>query len=176
MARRRSGTRPRRQPTHVTLKPDGGKKYQGSYYRRIRDIEAGLIAIGKYDLPEGGQFLFLYYGCEKLAKCIVGIAEEWDAEEAANQSLILDDLKVKVKRLQLPVTDHALDVLFLTNKQKYKSARHWRNEIVHNFGPSNVGNVVEHGAKLNRPMRDFLDTCTPPVLQYLKDKYSHLLP
>jgi hypothetical protein len=172
MAKRRP--KPKRQPTHITLKPDGGDKYKGSYYRRIEDIEKGLAKISKYKLPEGGQFLFLYYGCEKLAKCIVGISEEWDAEEAANRSLILPDLKAAASGMKLPVTDRELDALLETTGKK--SARHWRNEIVHNFGPSNVSNIVKHGAKLNAPMRKFLDACTPAVLKYLKTNYSHLLP
>jgi hypothetical protein len=49
-------------------------------------------------------------------------------------------------------------------------ARYWRNEIVDNFGPSNVQNVVKHSATLNRLMHNFLESRTPAVLAFL---YPH---
>jgi hypothetical protein len=67
-------------PTHWTLKPAGTKKYQGTYFRRLEDIEAGLIRIYDSPMPEGGRFLYLYYGCEKLGRGIVGIHNMWDCE------------------------------------------------------------------------------------------------
>jgi hypothetical protein len=74
----------------------------------------------------------------------------------------------------LAILDAELDALFLSDDKT--TARYWRNEIVHNFGPSNVENVVKHSATLNRLMHDFLASRTPPVPAYLKRTYAHLLP
>jgi hypothetical protein len=149
------------------LKPDGGKK--GSYFRRIDDIKKGLQKIDASKLPSGGRFLFLYYGCEKLGKGIVGIHEKWKAEAAYEMTLELSELKSAVKALNLPTTDAELDNLFLSSKNT--SARYWRNKIVHDFGPSNVANVLKNSVALNRQMHDFLDGCTPAILKYLKTNY-----
>jgi hypothetical protein len=124
-------------------------------------------------LPSGGRFLFLYYGCEKLAKGIVGIAAEWEPEEAYEQKLVLTTLKSAVRTMKLPVSETELDTLFLNSSKK--SARHWRDEIVHNFGPTNVENVVMHSTTLNQRMHEFLEASTPVVLNYPKTKYAHLL-
>ena len=151
-------TPPKAQPTHWTLKPADGKNYKGTHFRRLEDIKRGLKIIDKSRMPSGGQFLFLYYGCEKLGKGIVGIHE----------------LKLAVHGMGLAILDAELDALFLSDDKT--TARYWRNEIVHNFGPSNVENVVKHSATLNRLMHDFLASRTPPVLAYLKRTYAHLLP
>jgi len=37
-------------------------------------------------VPSGGRFLFLYYGCEKLGKGIVGIHKTWAADEATRHT------------------------------------------------------------------------------------------
>ena len=65
--------------------------------------------------------------------------------------------------MQLPVKHFELDVIFLTKKTKNTSARFLRNEITHNFGPSNVDNVIGHSTLLNHRMQDFLEKCTPAV-------------
>jgi len=175
MSKRRKGP-PIPNPTHKSLKPDGGTTNKGSYYRRLEDIANGLKKIDEYDLPPGGLFMFLYYGCEKLGKGIIGIRAEWEADEAYAQSLPLPTLKAAATAMKLPVTDGELDVLFLVKPPPAQntSARHLRNEIVHNFGPWNVENVVEHSDKLNMGMRRFLKKCTPAVLEYLDVNYAHL--
>jgi hypothetical protein len=157
---------PQPNPTHRSLKPDGSDKNKGSYFRRIEDIQRGLEKISA--LPPGGKFLFLYYGCEKLAKGIVGINAEWEADDAYIQKLDLNDLKTAASAMQLPVTHTELDVIFLNKRTKNTSARYWRNEIAHNFGPSNVDNVIRYSAILNHRMQEFLEKCTPAVLNHLK--------
>jgi hypothetical protein len=149
---------------HWSLKPGDIK---GSYYRRLEDIKKGLEKIDSYNMPPGGKFLFLYYGCEKLGKGIVGISNEWAARDAykPERSLHLDHLKPAVKRLNLGISNTTLEELFGNAKT---SARHWRNEIAHNFGPSNVENVVKESATKNKKMHDFLEAYTRPVLAYLK--------
>ena len=162
---------PKPNPTHESFKPK--KKFKGSYFRRLNDIELGLKKIDVSKMPSGGKFLFLYYGCEKLGKGIIGIDAQWEAEDAYEEALVLDKLKAAAKSMKLPIPEAELDTVFLSNSKS--SARYWRNEIAHNFGPSNVENVVEHSTKLNKAMHDFLETWTPPVLAFLKAHYSHLL-
>ena len=89
---------PARNPMHPTLKPDPDRK--GSYHRRLDDIKKGLKAVDKSNMPIGGKFLFLYYGCEKLGKGIVGIAPEWAADDAygEDRSLHLHELKPAAKK------------------------------------------------------------------------------
>jgi hypothetical protein len=165
---------PKADPTHWTLKPNGSKKYKGTYFRRLEDIEKGLKEIDLAKLPPGGQFLYMYYGCEKLGRGIVGIHKQWEADIAYDKGLELDDLKAAAKAMNLPITDGELDALFVSKDKS--SARHVRNEVVHNFGPSNVKNAIQHSAKLNKRMHKFLQDCTPRTLDFLKGSYSHLLP
>jgi hypothetical protein len=156
---------------HWTLKPD--RNCKGSYYRRLDDIKKGLKRIDSSSLPPGGRFLFLYYGCEKLGKGIVGIAQQWPAEEAyEKRGLQLGELKAAVKSIGLSVPDTELDALFASTDKT--TARYWRNEIVHNFGPTNVENVIKHSLELNRRMHDFLENWNPAVLRYLSRTYAHL--
>ena len=136
--------------------------------------ERGLRIIDNSRMPSGGRFLFLYYGCEKLGKGIVGIHKTWAADEAYEQSLHLSELKLAVHGMGLAIPDAELDALFVSDDKR--TARYWRNEIVHNFGPSNVQNVVKHSTTLNRLMHNFLESRTPPVLAFLKRTYAHLLP
>jgi hypothetical protein len=161
-------------PMHRSLKPDGSKNNKGSYYRRLEDIKKGLKKIDKSRMPTGGKFLFLYYGCEKLGKGIVGIAKEWIADDAydPDRKLHLHELKPAAAKLKLSIPDPTLDFLFTGNDKT--SPRFWRNEIVHNIGPSNVDNVVYHSLTMNKKMHDFLDAYTQPVLAYLRKNYSHI--
>ena len=76
--------------------------------------------------------------------------------------------------MELAIPDAELDALFVSDAKT--TARYWRNEVVHNFGPSNVENVVKHSARLNRLMHNFLESRTPAVLAFLKRTYAHLLP
>jgi len=82
----RKRRRPKAEPTHWTLKPAGGKNYKGTYFRRLEDIKRGLRIIDNSRMPSGGRFLFLYYGCEKLGKGIVGIHKTWAADEATRHT------------------------------------------------------------------------------------------
>jgi len=161
-------------PTHWTLKPAGGNKYKGTYFRRLEDIQRGLRVIDASRMPSGGRFLFLYYGCEKLGKGIVGIHKTWAADDAYDQSLHLSELRLAVCGLRLDISDAELNALFVSNDKT--TARYWRNEIVHNFGPWNVKTIIKHSATLNKQMHDFLESHTSSVLDFLKRTYGHLLP
>ena len=100
---------PEPNPTHWTLKPAGSKDYKGTYFRRLDDIRKGLLEIDKSKMPAGGRFLFLYYGCEKLGKGIVGIHKTRAADEAYDQHLHLSELG----RMGLAIPDAELDALFV---------------------------------------------------------------
>src|SRR5439155_17242343 len=92
-------------------------KFKGSYFRRLNDIELGLKKIDVSKMPSGGKFLFLYYGCEKLAKGIVGIDAQLEAEDAYEETLVLDKLKAAAKSMKLPIPDAKLDSIFLSNSK-----------------------------------------------------------
>jgi hypothetical protein len=62
-----------------SLKPDPDLK--GSYYRRIEDIERAFKKMEADRLPTASRFLVLYFGCEKLAQGIVGVANGWPPKE-----------------------------------------------------------------------------------------------
>ena len=98
MAKRTFNSKPQAVRTHPTLKPAGGKQYKGTYYRRLEDIGRALKTVDDAKTMKGGQFLYLYYGCEKLGRGIVGIAGEWDAEDAYDErrGLVLPALKAAV--------------------------------------------------------------------------------
>ena len=114
---------PEPNPTHWTLKPAGSKDYKGTYFRRLDDIRKGLLEIDKSKMPAGGRFLFLYYGCEKLGKGIVGIHKTRAADEAYDQHLHLSELG----RMGLAIPDAELDALFVGDDKT--TARYWLNEI-----------------------------------------------
>jgi hypothetical protein len=58
---------------HWALKPDPDLK--GTYYRRIEDIERAFDKMDADGLPTAARFLVRYFGCEKLAQGIVGVAK-----------------------------------------------------------------------------------------------------
>jgi hypothetical protein len=161
---------PKAVPTHWSLKPD--KNHKGTYYRRLDDIAKGLRKIDQLEMPPAGKFLFLYYGCEKLAKGIVGIHFQWEAEAASWRILDPRQLRTAAAAMNLAITDAELNLLFSDDAN---SARQLRNKIVHDFGPWNFGNIVENSATLNPRMHAFLDKHTPPVLAHLTANYWHLL-
>jgi hypothetical protein len=167
----------------LSLKPD--PELKGCYYRRIEDIERAFVKLDADRLPTAARFLVYYFGCEKLAQGIVGVANAWSADEVygPGNSPRLDQIKpaVTVLRLTFPVQD--LDHLFAkwneptTAKplQEPISARDLRDAVVHNFGPTNVCYVLRKAPILLPKMEGFLG-CRPQVLTYLKTHYAHLLP
>jgi hypothetical protein len=165
--------KPTSNPNHWTLKPAANALNKGTYFRRLEDIETGLREVDKSKLSPGGRFLFLYYGCEKLAKGIIGIHGQWPADDAYDRQLDLVELKIAANAMKLRIPESLLTTLFKSSDST--AARYWRNRVVHDFGPTNVRNVVTHSTILNKKIHDFLKTYTPVVLAYLTKHYGHLL-
>jgi hypothetical protein len=65
---------------HWSYSPDPNCK--GSYRRRIEDIQRALDAMEIKRLPPAVQFVAYFFGCEKLANGIVGIAKNQKAKDA----------------------------------------------------------------------------------------------
>lgn len=158
-----------------SLKPDPNRK--GSYYRRIEDVKRALDSLGADYLSDALQFLAYYFGCEKLARGIVGIHLQWPAMKAYHHrtSLRLDEIKAAAAALGLLVAQDDLEWLFADFQQQSllrpstpdwnSSARVLRNTLGHDFGPSNVAKITIHAPFHNPKMRLFLG-CVGQVLEY----------
>jgi hypothetical protein len=164
----------------ASLKPDPKRK--GSYYRRIEDIQRALdrLAVDAFPLP--ARFMALYFACDKLAHGVVGIYEGAAAQAAYKKSLDLSKLKQAAHLIGLPIIDDELEDLFAGPRDSYVltrnsanggSARMLRNNLVHEFGPTNAGHVLSHAAFFMPKMAALL-ACTPLVLDYLKAHFSHI--
>jgi hypothetical protein len=160
---------------HKSLKPDPDLK--GTYYRRIGDIECAFKKMNADGLPTAAKFLVLYFGCEKLAQGIVGVAEGLPPEEVYGPRKTPNPNRIKaaVTTLDLSFAPGDLADLFeLRNKptierplQEPISARDLRDAVVHNFGPTGVGYVLRK-AGVFLPMMDRFLSCRPQVLAYLR--------
>lgn len=158
-----------------SLKPDPARK--GSYYRRIEDVTRALEKLQTDTLSEPVQFLVYYFGCEKIARGMVGIHSRSPARTAYDHKtrLRLEDVKSAAVALGLSVSQEDIDWLFANANQQHllrspgvhwtTSARHLRNILTHDFGPSNVAKVAEHAAFHNPRMKSFL-RCVPQILAY----------
>src|SRR4051794_8304688 len=82
------------------------------YARKIEDINRGLAELGAEALPEPARFITLYFGCEKLAKCIVGIYLGRTANEATDCGLHLQELKDAIGQLKIQVSVPDIELLF----------------------------------------------------------------
>ena len=162
-----------------SLKPD--PKLKGSYYRRIKDIDFAFKKMEADRLPTAARLLVLYFGCEKLAQGIVGIANSWPPDDVFGRGKSPDPRKIEtaVMALKLTFLTSDIDHLFAkwndTNKKPLRepiSARDLRDAVVHNFGPTNVGFVLSKAALLLPKMEGFL-SCRPQVLAHLKATWPH---
>ena len=157
------------QPTHQSLK--ALPKLKGGYYRRIKDIdralERGEIAFN--NLPPVVQFLFLFFGCEKLALAILGIDARYASDDAygRGQFVKLRELKRSVAAMGVSVSPAELDAIFGPSDT---SARELRHQIVHDFGPSNVKKADDHCQSHNQTMRKFLD-CIEEIHEYQRKNF-----
>jgi len=163
-----------------SLKPDPKRK--GSYYRRIEDIQKALDRLAANSFPLTAQFMTYYFACDKLAHGVVGIYEQIPAKKAYKIGLNLAKLKLAAKAMSLPISDTDLERLFAdqydpqiltSNAANGGSARVLRNNLVHEFGPTNAAHVINHAA-FYVPTMAVLLKCTPAVLGYLRDHFSHV--
>jgi hypothetical protein len=164
-----------------SLKPDPNRK--GSYYRRIEDIGRALKRLDAEQLPPAVRFLVCYFGCEKLARGIVGIHKRWSANKAYGHDtkLRLDDTKSAAAALNLSIPIDDLNYVFANEQEQQlllaanspfqRSARNLRNVLGHDFGPSNVGLILDHADFLIPKMIKFLD-CASEALAYQRAHFS----
>jgi hypothetical protein len=116
-------------------------------------------------LPTAARFLVLYFGCEKLAQGIVGVANRWPPDNVFGRGKCPDPDKIKaavtVLGLTFPTPD--LDHLFAkwnepTTAKPLREpiwARDLRDAVVHNFGETNVRYVLHKATVLLPKMENF---------------------
>lgn len=164
-----------------SLKPDASRK--GSYYRRIEDVSRALERLSASQLVPEMQFVSYYFGCEKIARGIVGIHQRIPATKAYHHRgrLSLGEIKVAALQLGLGISPDRLEWIFADHQEQRllqsvspavcNSARVLRNNLTHDFGPTNVAIITRHASFLNPVLLGFLG-CTDQVLSYLRAHFS----
>jgi hypothetical protein len=167
--------------TDPSLKPDPTRK--GSYYRRIEDIGRALDKLGVAHLPAAPQFVAYFFACEKLAHGVVGIVAAHPAakEYHHRNGLRLQDTKTAAAAMKLRILPAELDCIFADIKEQHvlaggavlTSARVLRNNLTHDFGPTNAEKLVRSAPVLIPMMMRFLN-CTNDVLAYQRTHFVHV--
>ena len=102
-------------------------RMKGTYSRRLSDIRraTGKFSTAKLPMDSPARFLGYYFGCEKLAKAILGIARLWPAERAFDQKTALDleQLKTAVEKLGIVFPEGDLTQIFGTQPVPSKPTR-----------------------------------------------------
>lgn len=159
---------------HWSYSPDPNCK--GNYRRRIEDIQRALDAMEIARLPPTVQFVAYFFGCEKLANGIVGIAKGQKAKEAYthNTRMCLSNLKVVAPTLGITFPADDLQYIFAAKRDPAvpppigTSARLLRNDLAHDFGPTKVSDVGRAASTFFNPkMIQFL-ACSKQVVTYLE--------
>jgi hypothetical protein len=163
------------------LKPDPTRK--GSYYRRIEDIGRALDTLGVATLPPAPKFVAYFFGCEKLAHGIVGIVAARPAVRQYHHrnGLKLNDIKRAASTMKLHIPASELGWIFADINEQHllagglalASARVLRNNLTHDFGPTNAEKLVRSAPVLIRMMERFLN-CTNDVLAHLRANFAHV--
>ena len=164
-----------------TLKPDPLRK--GSYYRRLEDVARGLQSLHGNGLPAPMRFFVDYFGCEKIARGLIGIHARLPATKAYHhrKSFSLVEIQTAAAAPALPVSAGDLHWLFANFNEQHllqtstpgvsHSARYLRNKATHDFGPSHIALVVTHAPFLNPKLQGFL-ACVPAILAYQRRHFS----
>ena len=97
-----------------TFDPDPKRK--GTYYRKIDDIQRGLNELSADSLPEPARFIALYFGCEKLAKLVIGIDLRRSATDDGDGKLHLNQLRAAISATSLPFAPDQIDRLFSSGR------------------------------------------------------------
>ncbi len=130
-----------------SLKPDSELK--DSYYRRLRDVARGLDKLEIGRASPTIRFFGYYFGCEKIARGIVEIYKQWDADKAYSHKtqLKLNQIRKAADAIGLNFPLEDIEWIFADHDEQKKlvptsdckySARHLRNRATHEIGPSNV--------------------------------------
>ena len=166
-----------------SLKPDPLRK--GSYHRRLEDVARVLQSLQGGGLPSPMRFFVDYFGCEKIARGLVGIHARLPATKAYHhkKSLSLTEIQAAAVALTLPVSASDLHWLFADFNEQHllqtstpgvsNSARYLRNKVTHDFGPSHIALVVAHAPFLNPKLQAFL-ACVPAILAYQRCHFSNI--
>jgi len=174
---------PKVDPNHPSLKPDGERK--GSYYRRIEDITHGLRMIEvDTNKNDAVKFIAYYFGCEKLARGIIGIHLRNPAIDAYHHRnlFLLADLEVSNGAMGLSISTSDLLYLFADFRDlprlhavdpSSSSARLLRNKVGHDLGPTNVQKILNHSQSLIPKMQAFL-AIDQKVLGFLRANFAQL--
>jgi hypothetical protein len=157
------------QPKHQSLK--ALPKLKGGYYRRIKDIERALERpeLGFDKLSPVGQFLFLFFGCEKLGLAIMGLDARYACEDAYGKGkfVLLPELKAATTAMKLSIRAPDIEAIFGNSKT---SARELRHSLVHDLGPSNIKNVGSHCARNIPAMKKFI-ACIEEVHDFQRKNF-----
>ena len=158
-------------------KPD----LKGSYQRRIEVIHRALAALGIDKLNEPAKFIAYFFGCEKFAHAIVGIERGVPAEEAYGPSIKIDLFRIRlaVPLVGLTFPPDDLQFIFADYKRRTRpdpqppspigtSARMLRNDVIHDFGPTNVGKLGQSPATVIVPKMVKFLACTHELVSHLK--------
>lgn len=158
-----------------SLKPDPRRK--GSYYRRLEDVDRGLQNLRSGGLSAPVRFFVDYFGCEKIARGLIGIHAQLPASKAYHhgKTLCLAEIQDAAAALALPVSSDDLQWLFADFKEQRLlqtstpgisySARCLRNKVMHDFGPSHIALVAAHAPFLNPKLQALLAS-VPAILEY----------
>jgi len=151
---------------------------KGTYCRRLGDIRlaTGKFATAKLPSDSPARFLGYYFGCEKLAKAVLGIARLWPAEKAFYHKtpLDLEQLRTAIKKLGIAFADPDLTKIFGTQPAPAKPTfgREIRNRLIHDFGPSNVDHAKAAANVLAPLMMKFL-ACEHQAQEYILKLNNH---
>jgi hypothetical protein len=165
-----------------SLKPDPNRK--GSYYRRIEDVNSGLDRLEISKASPTLRFFAYYFGCEKIARGLVGIHARRPADEVYHRKHILrlSDIKVAAAAIGLTVPPQDLDWIFAESSEQNllqstsdwtSSARCLRNDATHDFGPTNVARVMKH-APFHNPKMQAVLACVPTILEYQRQHFAEV--
>lgn len=164
----------------ASLKPDPNRK--GSYYRRIEDVARALDSLETGKVSATLRFFVYYFGCEKIARALVGIHTQRPATEVYHHrhSLKLGDIKAAATKIGVPVSSQDLDWIFADFNEQHllqatstwtNSARYLRNNATHDFGPSNVARVTSH-APFHNPKMEAVLASVPKILDYQRRHFA----
>jgi hypothetical protein len=131
---------------------------KGTYLRKIDDISKGLEALRAENLPEPVRFMTLYFGCEKLAKMMIGINLRRSATDPGDRKLHILELYTAVEDLKIAFTAQQVERLFRTGRDDLTvvAGRALRDRLTHDFGPTQVQRMEEQTSELTPLARIFL--------------------
>jgi len=139
------------------------------YSKRITDIKCGLEKLGIDDSSNKAiRFLAYFFACEKLATAMVGIKKQLAPKKVFHQpfKLLLPDINSAADKFGLNALKPDLTHLFGCDGHSAKerkpnlellSARELRNKLVHHFGPTHVGFILERESFFKPIMMKFLN-------------------